>query len=103
VSKVEEDVRQINGYTTHFVYDPESKNWGFRVPDLHIVGGDKTRSAAERTARDAIQFSLEDDDDRGRRRRGGWWSVALVLAAVAGALGYIARKGSVVLRELTPR
>ena len=45
-----------------YYYDPESKNWGFVVPSLHIIGGAETREEAEQRAVDAIAFSLEGDD-----------------------------------------
>jgi len=42
-----------------FYYDDESHNWGFRVPALHIIGGDDTREKAEKMALEAIDFALE--------------------------------------------
>ena len=42
-----------------YVYDCESKNWGFVVPSLHIVGGGETREEAEHEALGAILFALE--------------------------------------------
>ena len=45
-----------------YYYDPESRNWGFVVPGLHIVGGGETREEAERLAAEAVAFSLEDDE-----------------------------------------
>ena len=46
----------------HLYYDPESHNWGFRVPALRIVGGGQdTREEAGRAALDAIAFTLEAD------------------------------------------
>jgi hypothetical protein len=48
--------------TVHLYYDPESHNWGFRVPALRIVGGGQdTREEAGRAALDAIAFTLEAD------------------------------------------
>lgn len=41
-----------------YFYDPESLNWGFVVPGLHIVGGADTREEAEREAIDAVAFAL---------------------------------------------
>ncbi|HLQ33451.1 MAG TPA: hypothetical protein VK457_12255 [Chloroflexota bacterium] len=42
-----------------FFYDDESKNWGFSVPALNIVGGEETREKAEKMALEAIDFALE--------------------------------------------
>lgn len=42
-----------------FVYDEESKTWGFRVPGLHVVGGAKTKAEAEKLAAEAIAFANE--------------------------------------------
>ncbi|HEY8694109.1 MAG TPA: hypothetical protein VIR57_15370 [Chloroflexota bacterium] len=42
-----------------FFYDHDSRNWGFMVPALHIIGGEKTREKAERMALEAIDFALE--------------------------------------------
>ena len=43
-----------------YFWDEEAKNWGYRVPALHIVGGGvDTRVEAERQAIDAIYFALE--------------------------------------------
>jgi hypothetical protein len=42
-----------------YFYDPQSKNWGFVVPSLHIVGGSDTREEAEQEALDAVVFALE--------------------------------------------
>jgi hypothetical protein len=44
-------------------YDPESKNWNFRVPSLGIVGGAVTHDEAERKVVEAIAFTLESDDE----------------------------------------
>lgn len=46
-------------FEVELVHDPESDEWGFRVPSLGIVGGDKTRAAAVLQAREAIAFTLE--------------------------------------------
>lgn len=46
-------------FEIELVHAPESDEWGFRVPSLGIVGGDKTRAAAVLQARDAIAFTLE--------------------------------------------
>ena len=93
--------KQIAGYDVQFVYDPESRNWGFSVPALHIVGGDQTRSRAERMAREAIEFTLEDDDHPGGARHAGWWTS---LALAAGAIAFAAaRKALGGLRQLTTR
>ena len=45
-----------------YVYDPESRNWCFRVPSLGIIGGAGTREEAEQAALDAIAYALESDD-----------------------------------------
>jgi predicted RNase H-like HicB family nuclease len=42
-----------------YYYDPESKNWGFAVPSLRIVGGADTREEAEQEAIEAVEFALE--------------------------------------------
>ena len=64
-----------------YIYDPESRNWGFRVPSLGIIGGANTREEAERAADDAIAYALEGEGeaapgngrigDRGSAARGG--------------------------------
>src|SRR5215211_3603332 len=46
-----------------YTYDPESKNWSYRVPSLGIVGGSATREDAEREVIEAITFALEDDPE----------------------------------------
>ena len=46
-----------------YAFDPESRNWSFRVPSLGIVGGAGTRDDAERKVVEAVAFSLEGDDD----------------------------------------
>ena len=56
---------------TAFYYDPESRNWGFRVPSLHIVGGGcQTRAEAERHARSAIAFTVAPKRQEAGRRTG---------------------------------
>jgi hypothetical protein len=42
-----------------YYYDPESRNWGFTVPSLRIVGGADTREEAEQEAIEAVEFALE--------------------------------------------
>ncbi len=42
-------------------YDPESRNWAFRVPALGIVGGAETRQEAEQAVLDALAYALEDE------------------------------------------
>ena len=44
-----------------YIYDPESRNWCFRVPSLGIIGGADTRDEAERAVLDAVAFTLEDE------------------------------------------
>lgn len=46
-----------------YAYDPESRNWSFRVPSLGIVGGADTRDEAERKVVEAVAFTLEGDDN----------------------------------------
>ncbi len=46
-----------------YIYDPESRNWCFRVPSLGIIGGADTREEAEQAAIDAIAFTLEGEAD----------------------------------------
>ncbi len=46
-----------------YIYDPESRNWCFRVPSLNIIGGADTREEAEQAAIDAIAFTLEGESD----------------------------------------
>ena len=44
-----------------YIYDPESRNWCFRVPSLGIIGGADTREEAEQGAIDAIAYALEGE------------------------------------------
>ena len=44
-----------------YVYDPESRNWSFVVPALHIIGGAETREDAKRQVIEAIDFALWSD------------------------------------------
>ena len=44
-----------------YLYDPESRNWSFVVPALHIIGGADTREDAERQVIEAIEFTLWSD------------------------------------------
>ena len=46
-----------------YAFDPESRNWSFRVPSLGILGGADTRDDAERKVVEAVAFTLEGDDD----------------------------------------
>ena len=46
-----------------YAYDPESRNWSFRVPSLGIVGGAESREEAEKRVVDAVAFTLEGDED----------------------------------------
>jgi len=46
-----------------FFYDDESHNWGFRIPALHIIGGENTRELAEKMALEAIEFALEGEPE----------------------------------------
>lgn len=46
-----------------YAYDPESRNWSFRVPSLGIVGGAETRAEAEKRAVDAVAFTLGSEED----------------------------------------
>ena len=45
-----------------YTYDAEADNWGFRVPDLHIVGAGDTRQDAADRAEKAIAYALSTDD-----------------------------------------
>jgi hypothetical protein len=45
-----------------FFFDDEANTWHYRVPALHINGGDTaTREDAQRQCMDAIEFALEGD------------------------------------------
>ncbi|HTE84418.1 MAG TPA: hypothetical protein VK821_06780 [Dehalococcoidia bacterium] len=55
--------RQSVRLRTEYSYDLESRNWGFVVPSLGIVGGADTREAAEREAVEAIAFTLESENE----------------------------------------
>ncbi len=46
-----------------YSYDPESRNWSFRVPSLGIVGAAETREAAEQAVIEAIAYALEDESE----------------------------------------
>ena len=46
-----------------YLYDPECRNWCFRVPSLGIIGGADTREEAEQAVLDAVAFTLEDEPD----------------------------------------
>jgi hypothetical protein len=46
-----------------YAYDPESRNWSFRVPSLGIVGGADSREEAENRVVDAVAFTLECEED----------------------------------------
>ena len=46
-----------------YIYDPESRNWCFRVPSLGIIGGADTREEAEQGAIDAIAYALEGETE----------------------------------------
>ncbi len=46
-----------------YIYDPESRNWCFRVPSLGIIGGADTRGEAERAVLDAVAYALEVEPD----------------------------------------
>ena len=49
-----------------YYFDPESRNWGFRVPALRIVGGAcETREEAEQHSLDAIRYALSDEAEAG--------------------------------------
>jgi hypothetical protein len=60
--------------SAEYLYDEESKTWSFRVPELHIIGGAKTKAEAEKLAAEAIEFAKEpvmEPMSGGRRRRLG--------------------------------
>ncbi len=45
-----------------FYFDDEARNWHYRVPALHILGGGTaSRKDAERDCMDAISFVLQGD------------------------------------------
>ena len=45
-------------------YDNEVDQWGYTVPALSIVGtGCNTREEAERSALEAVEFTLESEDE----------------------------------------
>ncbi|MDQ3988313.1 MAG: hypothetical protein M3291_03780 [Actinomycetota bacterium] len=47
-----------------FYFDDEANTWHYRVPALHVNGGDAaTRQDAEHQCMDAIAFALEGDPD----------------------------------------
>ncbi len=46
-----------------YLYDPESRNWCFRVPNLGIIGGADTREEAEQGAIGAIAYALESEGE----------------------------------------
>jgi hypothetical protein len=53
-----------------YIYDPESRNWCFRVPSLGIIGGADTREGAEREAIATIAYALEDESEYGEPAEG---------------------------------
>ena len=46
-----------------YAYDPESRNWSFRVPSLGLVGGADSREEAEKRVVEAVAFTLEGEED----------------------------------------
>lgn len=44
-----------------YLFDPESRNWMYVVPSLHISGNASSREEAASEALDAIIFTLECD------------------------------------------
>ena len=45
-----------------YFYDPESRNWGYQVPALQLVGGaSETKEELDRHAMDAIRYALSDE------------------------------------------
>jgi hypothetical protein len=74
-------------------YDDESRNWGFRVEELHITGGGQdTIEEARRAAAEAVAYALEGEEVSPPPRwvRPGpriWWTAALLLSAGIWALG----------------
>ena len=46
-----------------YIYDPESRNWCFRIPNLGIIGGADTREEAEQQAIAAIAYVLEGETE----------------------------------------
>jgi hypothetical protein len=47
-----------------YFYDPDSRNWGYEVPSLNIIGGADTREAAEEQAIAAIAYTLDCAHER---------------------------------------
>ena len=47
-----------------YFYDPESRNWGYEVPSLHIIGAADTREEAEEQAIAAIAYTLDCAHER---------------------------------------
>jgi hypothetical protein len=45
------------------IYDPESRNWSYRVPSLGIAGGSKTRENVEREVIEALTYALKVEDE----------------------------------------
>jgi predicted RNase H-like HicB family nuclease len=58
-----EDLVDTAQIRVEYFYDPESRNWGFEVPSLGIIGGADTREEAEQQAIEAITFTLESDEE----------------------------------------
>jgi predicted RNA binding protein YcfA (HicA-like mRNA interferase family)/predicted RNase H-like HicB family nuclease len=56
------DMKCTMNLRVEYYHDPESRNWGFEVPSLHIIGGADTREEAEQQAIEAIEFTLWSDD-----------------------------------------
>lgn len=50
-----------------FFFDPEAKNWNFRVPALGIIGGGCAhRDEAGQHALDAIRYALAEEGEADR-------------------------------------
>jgi len=54
-----------------FIYDPDSENWAYRIPSLHVTGGAETEEEAFRMARESIIYALTDPEHSpGATKRG---------------------------------
>jgi hypothetical protein len=72
-----------------YIYDPDSRNWGYEVPSLNIIGGAGTREAAEEQAIAAIAYSLDCAHERSLPSEGevGYLQVTVDRERAVDALG----------------
>ena len=61
--KLLQESQMVMKLRVEYAYDPESRNWSFRVPSLGIVGGADSREEAEKRVVDAVAFTLEGEED----------------------------------------